>query len=394
VPPNRLRRLRPGKVDELAESISVIGQRQPIEVQRCGDGYALITGWHRLEAVKKLGNADIHAFILDGIEADEAALIEIDENLIRADLSPAERALHQHRRKALYEKLHPQTKHGASGKGRPKSRQLGDSNRFTKDAAQKTGKSERSIQREVERAAKIPGLADVVGTALDTGDQLDALAKLPELQQRNLIDRAKAGEKLDVKVAVINQRRKEKAAALAKTTRELPVGQRRWPILLADPPWGYQDVGIATPNRRADNHYPLLSLQQICALPVGQLLADDAIVFLWAISPLLLATNEVFSAWGLDYRANLVWDKEIIGTGYWVRNQHEHLLIAVKGNPPHPPHAVVPASVIRSRRREHSRKPDEVHELIERMYPELPKLELFARKARPGWDVWGNEVTP
>jgi len=54
----------------------------------------------------------------------------------------------------------------------------------------------------------------------------------------------------------------------------------------------------------------------------------------------------------------------------------------------------VPASVIRSRRREHSRKPDEVHELIERMYPELPKLELFARKARPGWDVWGNEVTP
>jgi len=91
-------------------------------------------------------------------------------------------------------------------------------------------------------------------------------------------------------------------------------------------------------------------------------------------------------------KTGLVWDKEIIGTGYWARNQHEHLLIAVKGEPPMAPPAVMPASVIRERRREHSRKPEASYAIIDRMYPDLPKLELFARQRRKGWDAWGNEV--
>jgi len=78
--------------------------------------------------------------------------------------------------------------------------------------------------------------------------------------------------------------------------------------------------------------------------------------------------------------------------GYWVRIRHELLLIASRGDMPHPAPSARPDSVIEAPRREHSRKPDEVYDLIERMYPVLPRIELFARQARPGWNVWGNEV--
>ena len=101
---------------------------------------------------------------------------------------------------------------------------------------------------------------------------------------------------------------------------------------------------------------------------------------------------ERFQAWGFQYVSNIVWLKDKLGLGYWVRNQHEVLLICRRGDMPTPLPTNRPSSVIISPRREHSRKPDEAYELIERMYPELPRIELFARQARSGWDAWGNEV--
>jgi ParB family chromosome partitioning protein len=198
VPRDRMRGLRPEKVDEVAESIRTGLQIQPIVVRpRKGGGYELIVGWHRLEASKTLNHETIRAEIVV-VDNDQAKLIEIDENLIRAELSPAETAIHWKRRKELYEKAHPETKHGGApgkaggGKKRSQSRQNGDF-RFTKDAAKKTGKSERTVQREIARAARIDNLADVVGTSLDEADELDALANLPPARQNELIARAKAG---------------------------------------------------------------------------------------------------------------------------------------------------------------------------------------------------------
>jgi N6-adenosine-specific RNA methylase IME4 len=97
-------------------------------------------------------------------------------------------------------------------------------------------------------------------------------------------------------------------------------------------------------------------------------------------------------AWGFEYRSSIVWVKHAIGLGFWVRNQHEHLLIGARGRMRSPPPAARPSSVIINRRRQHSRKPDEAYALIEAAYPTLPKIELFARAARPGWDRWGNEA--
>jgi ParB family chromosome partitioning protein len=128
---------------------------QPIVLRpRQGAGYWLIAGRHRICAAEKLKWTEIRATILEDIDADQAELAEIDENLIRAELSSAEQALHHARRKKLYEALHPQTKHGGD---RSSSRQNGDLKRFTRDTASKTGKSERSIQRNVARAKRVSG---------------------------------------------------------------------------------------------------------------------------------------------------------------------------------------------------------------------------------------------
>jgi N6-adenosine-specific RNA methylase IME4 len=140
------------------------------------------------------------------------------------------------------------------------------------------------------------------------------------------------------------------------------------------------------------HHYPVMSLAEVCALPVADLAADDCVLFLWTTVPLWRKAFEVLDAWGFEYKSGLVWDKEIPGMGYWVRGQHELLLLATKGHPPPPLTENVPTSVIRERRREHSRKPEASYALIERVFPDLPKLELFARQPRPGWEVWGNET--
>src|SRR5262249_32862809 len=138
---------------------------------------------------------------LDGLNADAALLAEIDENLIRADLTPAERAAHVGRRKELYEKLHPEAKHGGDRKSAKRSsRQVGDLKRFTKDAAKKTGQSERKLQRDVTRAKKVAVLPDIVGTSLDHGQELDALAKLPPDEQRELAEKAKSGANVSAKM--------------------------------------------------------------------------------------------------------------------------------------------------------------------------------------------------
>jgi N6-adenosine-specific RNA methylase IME4 len=113
---------------------------------------------------------------------------------------------------------------------------------------------------------------------------------------------------------------------------------------------------------------------------------------------LILQAREIFAAWGFEFRTGSVWvktegeGKHDIGEGHYFRQEHEHLLLGIRGDVPAPPTDRRPPSVFYAPRREHSRKPDEAYEIIERMYPELPKIELFARHKRDGWERWGKEA--
>jgi N6-adenosine-specific RNA methylase IME4 len=196
--------------------------------------------------------------------------------------------------------------------------------------------------------------------------------------------------------------RLEKIAEISKGNTELGTSTR-YPIIYADPPWRYENPPMGGGNRSIENHYPTMTLEELIALPVAKLAADDSLLYLWATAPKLAECIDVLRAWGFEYRTNGVWDKELIGMGYHFRNQHELLLVGKRGEIPPPPAGEQPSSVHRERRAEHSAKPEFYYEMIEAAYPQLQKIELFRRSVdekgkpipmREGWAVWGNQAAP
>lgn len=157
-------------------------------------------------------------------------------------------------------------------------------------------------------------------------------------------------------------------------------------VILADPPWRFQPYSAVTGmDRAAGNHYPTLTVSEIRLLAVPA--ADHAVLFLWRTAPMLLHALSVVAAWGFVFKSEIVWVKDRVGTGYWVRNMHEGLLIATRGQPPAPSPGTQSPSVLQAPVTAHSVKPPAIYEMIERLYPTMPKVELFARTRRPGWDI-------
>jgi N6-adenosine-specific RNA methylase IME4 len=159
----------------------------------------------------------------------------------------------------------------------------------------------------------------------------------------------------------------------------------RYATVLADPPWNIQQAG----HRGANTHYNLLSASEITKLPVGQLAAPDAHCWLWVTNASLWAGKQVLEAWGFEYRSILTWIKPKLGLGWYLRNQTEHLLLGVRGRAPIQFRGQ--GSWLYAPVQEHSHKPEEQYAVIERCSPG-PYLELFARRPRAGWHVWGNQV--
>lgn len=165
---------------------------------------------------------------------------------------------------------------------------------------------------------------------------------------------------------------------LASTTR-------RWRAILADPPWVTEQRGA----RGAEQHYPLMSIEDIATMPVADLAEDDAHLWLWVTNATLRAGYDIAEAWGFTVRSPLTWVKFRLGLGNYLRNSTEHLLFATRGNAPVKFRAQ--PTWINAPVQDHSHKPEEQYALIERVSPG-PYLELFARRHQPGWDAWGNEI--
>jgi len=182
-------------------------------------------------------------------------------------------------------------------------------------------------------------------------------------------------------------------------THPLPFPEDSYAVILADPPWPFQVWNQATGNgRSAESHYPTMSLEAIRALPVGELAAENCALFLWAVWPSLPEALQVIAAWGFEYKTLAwIWVKQTatghgwhVGMGYYTRANSELCLLAVKGRMPMAVHNEL--SLIVTPLRAHSQKPDEQYAKIERLYPTVPKIELFARQCWPGWEVWGNRI--
>ena len=228
-----------------------------------------------------------------------------------------------------------------------------------------------------------------------TFDHHRHVASLSPDEQREWLARAVEGE--DGKPWSSNKLKAEIArqAAIARTMQsELDAAALgKFVLLYADPPWRYENPPMGGSNRSIENHYPTMTLEEICALTVGDIAHENAVLFMWATSPKLAECMTVLDAWGFVHRTTAVWIKDKIGMGYYWRERHEILLTAKRGELP-PPTIEVPDLVIESPRLEHSAKPPVLYDLLDRMYPGVRKIELFGRGAldRPLWTIWGNQA--
>jgi N6-adenosine-specific RNA methylase IME4 len=162
----------------------------------------------------------------------------------------------------------------------------------------------------------------------------------------------------------------------------------RFPTIYADPPWQYRNTAS---RGAAENHYPTMTIEDICREPVKQLAMENAHLHLWTTNAFLREAFDVMQAWGFQYKSCLIWIKPQLGMGNYWRVSHEYLLLGVRGSLPFRSHAC--QSWLSARRTIHSRKPSAFRKLIEQVSPG-PYLELYGREEQPNtnWTVYGNQV--
>ncbi|MCL2697584.1 MAG: MT-A70 family methyltransferase [Oscillospiraceae bacterium] len=163
---------------------------------------------------------------------------------------------------------------------------------------------------------------------------------------------------------------------------------KKFEVILADPPWSHQQRGGS--GRGAERHYKLLDFEQIRDMPVADLAADNAHLYLWCTNASLKDAYAVMEAWGFTNRSICCWMKMRLGLGMYFRNCSEHLLFGTRGKAPvlcNSQPNIITGPVLK-----HSEKPLEQYTIIERMSPGKNRLELFARHRQPGWKIWGLEA--
>lgn len=266
--------------------------------------------------------------------------------------------------------------------------------RYAKSYALEAERKMGEMLRETERAKPGPEKKDrspyvtdpptlaSLGLTKRESAEAQRLASMPQEK----FQQVKAGEKTRAEV-----RRETRREQIEKTIPEKPTGKYR--IIYADPPWKYGDQ--LTENYGSTRfHYPSMTISDLCALPIRELSEDDAVLFLWVTSPILFECGPVIRAWGFEYKASFVWDKVKHNWGHYNSVRHEMLLICTKGSclPDNPKLYDSVQSIERDGI--HSQKPEDFRKIIDDLYQQGRKIELFARGEPPtGWTAWGNEAT-
>jgi len=222
----------------------------------------------------------------------------------------------------------------------------------------------------------IPTLAAELGVQERTARRRLEAARLPE----PLREKIRAGS-MTLNAAKKEQRTEARSKGEPPT---LPTGTYR--TILADPPWAYERGDI---RGSAEGHYPVMSIEEIAALPVRQLAGDEGHLYLWVTNPHLPLVWPVLDAWGFDYKTLVTWVKPQMGTGFYFRSATEHVIFATRGNLPLRDRGI--RNWFEADRTEHSAKPEPFYEIVERA-SHGPYLELFARRPRAGWAGWGDEL--
>jgi len=353
------RRKDMGDISALAASIEAVGLLHPVVVT--ADDYRLVAGERRLRAAKHLGWDLISVNIVKNLD-DALPLLqaERDENTCRKDFLPEEAV-------ALADAIAPIEERAARERQGTRTDKHSD----------KLSESQKAESRQ--RVASAVGMSHA--TLTKAREVVRAAESKPEL--RPLVDEMnRTGKVAGVhkKLTVMRQAEEIKAEP-----PPMPKGPFR--VIVADPPWRYGRDD--DPTHRSANPYPTMTLDAIKAMPVADIAAKDSVLWLWTTNGFLRESFEVLDAWGFTYKTCLTWAKHKIGTGDYLRGQTEHCLFAVKGRP-----TVLSGSqstLLTANAGAHSAKPDEFYSAVESLCPGS-KCELFSRKPRDGWTLFGNEI--
>mgnify|MGYP001294819583 FL=1 len=252
---------------------------------------------------------------------------------------------------------------------------------------------EATVKRAAQFAQAVDAIAENVGQearekilsreAPMTAKEVHRVAAMEPDRQKPIIDMVLSGHAKNVMDA--HRLLRQEAA------REAPPLEGKYRVIYADPPWKY---GNTMPDYFAEqaDHYPLMTVQEICGMPVRDLAEENAVLFLWATSPILEESFRVINAWGFNYKASFIWDKIRHNMGHYNSVRHELLLIATRGSCQPDVNRLFDSvqSIERSR---HSEKPEEFRQIIDTLYPAGKRIELFARRRAEGWDSYGNEIS-
>ena len=368
--------------EALKTDIEANGQHESIKLL---DGI-ILDGRHRYQACREL---DLQPTIEEWTGNDPFQYV-ISVNLNRRHLSNSQRALAAANVAVLPKGANQHTALAASTQ---------------KNAAKQFGVSTDSLQR----AKKILAFGDQAIIDLVKNDEL-SIARAAELASLDKKKQVWALKKQDRETlacaAELKAKHGEKVLKERINTIQTRIQNNKplhsaggpFSLIYADPPWHYHATGESGSRLRIENHYPTMPTEDICKLPVASICDKDAMLFMWVPSSLLLDGLQVLKAWGFEYVTQAVWFKDTGNAPYMggiFLQCHETLLVGRMGNGlPAPEAKNKVASVIKAPREEHSKKPESVYKLLEKMYPAFKSnfCELFARKPRKGWSSWGNEV--
>lgn len=376
--------LDPATVEAYAEGVREGSAFPPVIVFHDGTDHWLADGFHRTEAHVAAGLAAIHADIRAGTRRD-AVLFACGANATHG----LRRTTDDKRRAVILLLSDPEWRDWSD---REIAERAHVSHPFVAKLRGLTGNvsSERSFTTRHGTVATMDTAAigrREAAVATIRSMPIEALTQVVAERHRQRQDAKKA--KRAAREVELGKRIAGGNAALA----EAGAAGKRYGVILADPEWPFEVWSAATGmDRSPDNHYPTSPLEVIAARPVHEIAAEDCVLLLWVTVPHGFNGFKVMERWGFTYRTQWVGVKDRIGTGYWNRNKHEILLLGTRGHVPAPAMGTQFDSVLPFPVREHSRKPDFAHEIAERYWPSLPKIELNARHARPGWDVWGAEA--
>jgi|HubBroStandDraft_4_1064222.scaffolds.fasta_scaffold00333_11 N6-adenosine-specific RNA methylase IME4 len=345
----------------------------------------VLDGRNRLRACRK---ARVKPRFVDYKGRDPLGHV-VSLNLQRRHLTESQRAV-------LALDILPRLEAEAKGRqrmGRAKLPQPQSAGKSRDHAARLFKVSGRYIQDAKKIQKSAPELVQQVRDGIVTIVEAKMLCGLTARDRGILVRRGLSNPKLNLTLECQALKRRR---ILHQATR-LETVRGRYQIIYADCPW---ETGPSRSDRAVQNHYPGMSMEQLKALPVKRLSADDSALFMWTTAARLKDALDLMECWGFEYKSNLAWVKgPQWQLGWWFRNRHELLLVGVRGKPPTP--IKIPQSVLQTnqhnKKRQHSQKPEEVYALIENMWPQVSmrRVELFARiSSRKGWSVWGAETTP